>query len=72
MFLHHSRVHFYWLRSFRLLNLDRLVRISQSGSAGGLAAESLTKGAGVWEVFYMPHIRTIAEPLGELVGDSRD
>mmetsp|Transcript_19062 Transcript_19062/g.36417 ORF Transcript_19062/g.36417 Transcript_19062/m.36417 type:complete len:263 (+) Transcript_19062:79-867(+) len=36
----------------------------ESGSAGGLAAESLTKGAGVWEVFYMPHIRTIAEPLG--------
>lgn len=36
----------------------------QAGAAGGLAAESLEKGAGVWEVFYMPHIRRIAEPLG--------
>ena len=37
----------------------------QVGATGGLAPRSLAQGAGRWEVFYMPHIRNLAEPLGE-------
>eukprot|EP00240_Pyramimonas_obovata_P015096 CAMPEP_0118923642 /NCGR_PEP_ID=MMETSP1169-20130426/2090_1 /TAXON_ID=36882 /ORGANISM="Pyramimonas obovata, Strain CCMP722" /LENGTH=221 /DNA_ID=CAMNT_0006864657 /DNA_START=350 /DNA_END=1015 /DNA_ORIENTATION=+ len=39
----------------------------ESGKKEEFASESLELGAGVWEVFYMPHIRTIAEPLGVAV-----
>lgn len=39
-------------------------KLIELGEAEGHAERSLTEGDGVWEVFYMPHIRRIAEPLG--------
>ncbi|KAK3262409.1 hypothetical protein CYMTET_28731 [Cymbomonas tetramitiformis] len=39
-------------------------KLIELGEAEGHAERSLIEGDGVWEVFYMPHIRRIAEPLG--------
>ena len=62
-------LYLYPLLTFSAENIDGLSRAfwvchTQIGKQGEFAGESLELGAGVWEVFYMPHIRTIAEPLG--------